>query len=284
MISGSGSTGGPISGPAPQGQTSQTGGSQQAAQANTAGTSGSTSSAATPGQSPGQGGPLFGVAQVNRLRILVSVPEGYVTSVHAGGHAQVHFEEYPTNLFVGDVTRTADSVDPNTRTMLAEVQLDNAGGRLKSGMYAVVTFPPAPGLQGPLMIPGDAVIIRNDDTSVAKVVNGKIQIVPVVQGRDFGSAIEIVSGLNANDVIVTQVTDDVVPGAQVQVHETPSPMAKPLQPPAQNVPPGGTTRYGNLGVTDQAMQGQSAQQNQRGGQHGKGGGSQAKQSTSQSKP
>lgn len=83
LISGAGSTGGPMTGPAPQGQNSTTGGSQQAGQSNTGGTSGNTSSAATPGQSPGQGGPLFGVSGVDRLRILVSLPEGYVPSVHA---------------------------------------------------------------------------------------------------------------------------------------------------------------------------------------------------------
>ncbi len=284
LISGAGSTGGPISGPAPQGQTSATGGSQQAAQSNTGGTSGNTSSAATPGQSPGQGGPLFGVAQVGRLRILVSVPEGYSTVIHPGGKAQLSFQEYPGTPFQGDVTRTADSVDPNTRTMLTEVQVDNHQGKLKSGMYAVVTFPPAAGLGGPLMITGDAVVIRGDQSSVAKVVNGKIQIVPVVVGRDFGSAVEITSGVQAGDVVVSQVTDDVVAGAAVQVHESKSPAEATVQPPSQKTPPGGSTRYGNLGITDQDMQGQATQQNQKGGQGGKGSGGGSKQTSGQSKP
>ncbi len=284
LISGAGSTGGPISGPAPQGQTSATGGTQQASQANTGGTSGNTSSAATPGQSPGQGGPLFGVAQVQRLRILVSVPEGYSTVIHPGGHAQLNFQEYPGTQFQGDVTRTADSVDPNTRTMLTEVQVDNRQGKLKSGMYAVATFPPAAGLGGPLMISGDAVVIRGDQTSVAKVVNGKIQIAPVVVGRDFGNVIEVVSGVKAGDLIVTQVTDDVVAGAAVQTHMAKATEDQPLKPQPQNTPPGGTSRYGNIGITDEAMQGQAGQQNQAGGQHGKAGGSGGKASTSQSKP
>ena len=171
--------------------------------------------------------------------------------------------------------------------MLTEVQIANKDGRLKSGMYTVVTFPPAPGLEGPLMVDGDAVVIRNDQTSVAKVVNGKIQIAPVVVGRDFGSAMEIVSGVRAGDLIVTQVTDDVVPGAAVQVHQTQPPEEKPVQPPPQNTPPGGTTRYGNIGITDQALQGQSTAQNQKGGQGGKaksGGNGSPKSASSQSKP
>lgn len=269
LIAASGTTSGGLSGPAPAGQTSATGGSQQAGQANTAGVSGTTNTAATPAQSPGQGGPLFGIAQVQRLRILASVPEGYVTSVRAGGHAQVSFQEYPGTPVLGDITRTADSVDLNTRTMLTEVQVDNRNGRLKSGMYAVVTFPPAPGLGGPLMITGDAIVIRNDQTSVAKVVNGKIQIVPVVVGRDFGSAVEIVSGLHPGDMVVTQVTDDVLPGVPVQARETPLPAEAPTEPPQQNKPPGGSTRYGNIGITDQSMQGQAQQQSKKGAQNGK---------------
>ena len=286
LISGAGSTGGPISGPAPQGSTSSTGGSQQAGQANTGGSSGNTSSAATPGQSPGQGGPLFGVSMIDRLRILVSVPEGYVPSIHAGGKAQLSFTEYAGVPFTGEITRTADSVDPNTRTMLVEVQVDNHAGKLKSGMYTVVTFPPTPGIVGPLMITGDAVVIRNDQTTVAKVVNGTIQLAPVVVGRDFGSAVEIVSGLNAGDLVVSQVTDDVVSGASVQVHESQSVAQTPVKPPSQTTPPGGTTRYGNIGITDQAMEGQASAQNAKGGQGGKGGGGgeQSKQSSSQSKP
>lgn len=285
LIASSGSASGAIGGPAPAGQTSTTGGTEQAGQANTGGVSGMTNTATVPAQSPGQGGPLFGIAQVQRLRILVSVPEGYVSSMQTGGHAQVNFTTYAGHSFVGEVTRTADAVDPNTRTMLTEVQLDNSQGKLKSGMYAVVTFAPAPGAQGPPMITGDAVVIRNDQTSVAKVVNGKIQIVPVVVGRDFGSAVEIVSGVTPGDLVVTQVTDDVVPGAEVQMHETRSPGEAPAQPPQQGKPPGSTTRYGNIGITDQSMQGEAQQQNKQGSQNGKrSGGDQTKASKSKSNP
>ncbi|HLI75389.1 MAG TPA: efflux RND transporter periplasmic adaptor subunit [Acidobacteriaceae bacterium] len=286
LIASSGTTGGPISGPAPQGQTSATGGSQQAAQANTAGVSGNANTSATPAQSPGQGGPLFGIAQQQRLRILVSVPEGYVNAVEAGGHAQVSFQEYPGQPFYGDITRTADAVDPNTRTMLTEVQLDNRDGRLKSGMYAVVTFPPSQGLGGPIMVDGDAVVIRHDQTTVAKVINGKVHFVPVVVGRDFGSGVEIISGVQPGDLVVTDVTDDVVENASVQAHQATSPDQQPAQPPSQNVPPGGTSRYGNQGITDQNMQGKQAQQNGKGEQHGKssGGDSSKQQSSSSSKP
>jgi multidrug efflux pump subunit AcrA (membrane-fusion protein) len=285
LIAASGVTSGAESGPAPQGQTSTSGGSQQAGQVNTGGSSGSTSSAATTTQSPGQGGPLLGIAQTERLRILVSVPEGYVTAIHAGGHAQLAFQEYPGVNFTGEITRTANSVDPNTRTMLTEVQVDNHGGKLVPGMYTVVTFPPAAGIVGPLLVTGDSVVIRHDRPTIAKVLNGKVHLVPVMIGRDFGGVMEILTGVQAGDVIVTNVTDDVVEGAAVQLHFMKTQEQQPQQPPPQNAPPGQSTRYSNEGLTNEEMQGKESQQNQKGrGQGQNAQQNQQKHSQSESKP
>ncbi|HEY4009582.1 MAG TPA: efflux RND transporter periplasmic adaptor subunit [Acidobacteriaceae bacterium] len=285
LISASGNTSGAESAPAPEGQTSTSGGSTQAGQVNTGGSSGATSTAATPTQSPGQGGPLFGIAQTQRLRIYVSVPEGYVPSIHAGGHAEVAFQEYPGQTFAGDITRTADSVDPNTRTMLTEVQVDNQHGKLVPGMYSVVTFPPTAGIEGPLLVTGDAVVIRHDQSMVATVANGKIHLVPVTIGRDFGGVVEILTGVKQGDVVVTNVTDDVVEGAQVQLNFIKTTEQQPQQPTPQNVPPGGNTRYSNEGITNQNMQGKEAQQNQKGqGQGQKANQNQQNRSQSESKP
>jgi multidrug efflux pump subunit AcrA (membrane-fusion protein) len=238
LIAASGVTSGAQGAPAPEGQTSTSGGSQQAAQVNTGGSSGATSTAATTTQSPGQGGALFGLAQNQRLRILVSVPEGYLAVIHVGGHAQLTFQEYPGVTFTGEITRTANSLDPNTRTMLTEVQVDNRSGKLVPGMYTVVTFPPTPGVQGPLLVTGDAVVIRHDQPTLAKVVNGKIHLQPVTIGRDLGGVVEILTGLQAGDIIVTNVTDDVVEGAEVQLHFAKSPGQESEQQPRQGTPPG----------------------------------------------
>jgi multidrug efflux pump subunit AcrA (membrane-fusion protein) len=282
LISAGGTSSGEQAGPAPQGQTSTAGGTQQAGQTNNSGSSGNTASTATSAQSPGQGGPLFGVADVTRLRVLVSVPEGYATSIHVGQGAQLSFQEYPGAKIFGTITRTADSIDPNTRTMLTEVQVDNSAGKLVPGMYTVVTFPPAPGSNAPLLITGDAIAIRNDQTTVAVVSGGKIHLVPVTLGRDFGNAVEILTGLRQGDTIVTNITDDVIEGAPVQVHQAKSPEQKPQQEPTQNTPPGGSTQYGNQGITDNNLQGQQAQQNQHG--QGQKGQSPQKNSSSESKP
>lgn len=285
LISASGTSSGQASGPAPMGQLSSTGGTAQAGQANVGGSSGAVSSAATPSQTPGQGGPLFGIAQNERLRILVSVPEGYITAIHVGSPVQLSFQEFADQPFFGKVTRTANSVDPNTRTMLTEVQIDNKTGKLVPGMYVVATFSPGPGLQNPLLITGDAIAVRRDQTTVAKVVNGKIQMVPVVLGRDLGSAVEIMSGLQEGDLIATNITDDVRDGAEIQVSMEKSPEDQPQQPPSQNTPPGGSTQYGNQGMTDRNLQGKQGQQNQQGAQQGGSpGGNNGKQSESQSHP
>jgi multidrug efflux pump subunit AcrA (membrane-fusion protein) len=278
LISAAGISSGADTSPSPQGQMSAAGGTTQAGQANNSGSSGQTSSAATSAQSPGQGGPLFGIAQVQRIRILVSVPEGYATSIHLGERAPIALQEYPGAQLFAQVTGTADSIDPNTRTMLTELQIDNSKGKLISGMYAVVTFPPAPGVQAPLVITGDAIAIRKDESMVATVVNGKIHFVPVTIGRDFGSAVEILTGLKAGDVIVTDVTDDVVEGAAVKVHPSNS---AAQQEQLQNTPPGGSTQYSNEGMTEQNLQGQQEKQNQK--SQGKGQSS-AKKSSSESKP
>jgi multidrug efflux pump subunit AcrA (membrane-fusion protein) len=280
LISAAGATSGMSTSPAPQGQNSSSGGTTQAGQTNNSGSSGSGPSSATSAQSPGQGGPLFGIAQVQRLRILVSVPEGYASAIHVGLKAPLEVQEYQGAPLVAEVTRTADSIDPNTRTMLTELQIDNSGGKLISGMYVVVTFPAAPGVRAPLVITGDAIAIRKNTSTVATVVDGKVHFVPVTIGRDYGSETEILTGLKVGDIIVTNVTDDVVEGAAVQMHMAKGAGQEGSNPPKQSVALGGSTQYSNEGETDQNLQGQQSKQNQKGS--GKQQGS-SKKSSSESK-
>ena len=144
------------------------------------------------------------------------------------------------------------------------------------------TFPPAEGAVAPLLISGDAVAIRHDRQMVATVQSGKIKYVPVTIGRDFGSAVEVLEGLKAGDVIVVDVTDDVVDGNEVTVHTAKNAEQQPQKPPSQSTPPGGSTQYGNQGLTDQNLQGQQSQQNQKSSGKGKSQGQ--KPSSSESKP
>ncbi len=277
LISASGSASPMSSAPSPSGQASTSGGSQQPGQSNNGGSSGSVSQAATPSGQPGQGGPLFAVAQVNRLRILMAVPEGYADSIRAGVHAKLNFQEFPDNTFYGDVTRTSGSIDENTRTLLTEVQVDNREGKLLPGMYAVTTFPPGVGTP-PLTVPGDSVVIRHDMSVIAVVADGKVRLVPVTLGRDYGPSVEVLSGLHRGDLIVTNVTDDVVDGKAVKTKLNQQATEAEEQKPDQTAPPGGNTQYGNEGITDTAMQNKQSQANG----HGKG--QQSTQSHSASRP
>ena len=245
------------SGSAPTGQS--TPGPTSGASANTAGTSGSAPAAATPSTGGGQGGPLFAVAQVDRLRILVSVPEGYAGSIHPGQVATLRFQEFPSAQFNGVVTRTASSIDQNTRTLLTEVQVDNRKGQLLNGMYTVVTFGPSTTGQGPLTISGDAVAVRDGKNVVAVLGNDTVHIQPIDVGRDFGPVLEVLNGLKPGDIIASSVTDDVIEGAKVQTHlSQQKSQAAPAAPQSQNQPIGGSSQYGNQSITDNNMQGLNA--------------------------
>jgi multidrug efflux pump subunit AcrA (membrane-fusion protein) len=263
LISAAGSSGGGT--PATLASSANTSGSQSG-MSNSSGASGNGNTLATPSTGAGSSGALFTIAQAGRLRIYVSVPEGYAGMVHTGQRARLDFQEHPDMQFFGDVTRTAGSIDQNTRTMLTEIQVDNSKGLLLPGMYAVATFPAAKG-NGPLIISGDAIAIRNDRPTVAVIRDGKVKLTPVVVGRDLGSESEIVSGLKQGDIIASSFTDEVLEGAPVETR-----MNKKQQGAAQQqikpAPPGGSTQYGDPGITDQDMQGQNAKPQQKQGQGG----------------
>jgi multidrug efflux pump subunit AcrA (membrane-fusion protein) len=263
LISAAGSTSGGATGPSGLGG------------ANTGGSSGGSPSAGTAtGGGDGSGaGALFSVAQVQRLRVLVAVPEGYASVVRPGQKTVMHFQEYPKQEFAADVTRTAGSIDQNTRTLLTEVQVDNRDGRLLSGMYAVITFDAAGGA-GPIMIPGDAIVVRQNTTQVALIQDGTVKMQSVEIGRDLGEAVEIVRGLNEGDVIATSVTDEVHEGAKVQAREQPAAKKASV---STNTPPGGSSQYGDQSITDQNLQGQANQTQKKPQQ-------QSKEKKSESKP
>ena len=196
-----------------------TGGSADIGSSNSSGSSGTISQSASPSTGQAQGGAIFGIAQNDKLRILVSVPEGYATEIKRGMPAKVFVQEQANKPITGTVTRTANSIDTNTRTMLVEVDIDNHDGGLYPGMYSVVSFVEVRG-QSPLTVPGDAVAIRQDRTQLALVRDQKVQFVPVEIGRDYGPSVEIISGLKEGDLVVTSITDSVQPGARVRPRES----------------------------------------------------------------
>jgi hypothetical protein len=148
--------------------------------------------------------------------------------------------------------------------MITEIQIDNHDGVLMPGMYAVATFEGDLG-PGPLVISGDAIAIRNDRPTCAVVQDGHVKLVPVVLGRDLGPQIEIMSGLHEGDLVATTFTDEIKQGVAVKTHMSQEAQRQASQPPpgAKPTPPGGSTQYGDVGVEDQDMQGQSAKPGQK---------------------
>jgi multidrug efflux pump subunit AcrA (membrane-fusion protein) len=263
LISTQGSGGGDTSSSA-----ASVGGTTQSGSTNTSGTTGSVNTSASPSTGGAQGGALFSIAQVNRLRILVSVPEGYATAVRVGQQASLHFQSFPAQSFYGQVTRTAGSIDPNSRTLLTEVQVDNREGHLLTGMFTVVRFVDMHSDPG-ITIPGDAVAVRADKNQVALIQNDIVRMQPIEIGRDFGPSVEVLGGLKPGDMIATTVSDDVKDGVQVQTRQgkTSGENTNPTSGQQQNKQPGGPAQYGNQKTVDS---GDITSQEQKGGKQGGG--------------
>jgi multidrug efflux pump subunit AcrA (membrane-fusion protein) len=269
-----GSSGAASSEPMNSPSTPPTGGTASVATSNTSGSSGSANQAASPSTAQAQGGALFGMAQIDKLRILVSVPEGYASELKPGMPARVFVQERAGKPINGTVTRTAGSIDQNTRTMLAEVDVDNQDGSLVPGMYAVVTFVQVRGV-GPLTVPGDAVVVRGDQNTVAVVRDQKIQMVPIDIGRDYGPSVEVLSGLHEGDLVVTTVTDAVQQGVKVRPEQNPQMAQDASQAPqSSQAPDSGPDQYGDQSIVNS----KSESTNQQGKSGQKQGGQQPKQS------
>jgi multidrug efflux pump subunit AcrA (membrane-fusion protein) len=198
-----------------QGASSGSAGTTQAgAEGINSGASGSLSSSVSPTTGGSQGGEMFSIAALDPLRILVSVPEAYASFVRLGQHADLRFQENAQQEFQGTIARTSSSIDQNTRTLLVELQVRNPTGRLLPGMYVVANFAHLEG--DSLLIPGEAIFVRNGRSMVAAVDNNRVQFRPIEIGRDYGNQTEVANGLKAGDVIARIVTDEVQNGAQIE--------------------------------------------------------------------
>jgi RND family efflux transporter MFP subunit len=159
---------------------------------------------------------LFRIAQTDRLRTYVNVPQADSTSIRVGQPAQLKIPDLPSKTFIGTVTRTANALDPATRTLLAEVQVANEGGLLLPGMYAEVNFT-TPRMEPPLMIRADALVVRGDGPHVAVVGDDNVVRFQTVQvGRDYGDQLEILGGLKKGQHVVISPGDVVRENAKVR--------------------------------------------------------------------
>jgi RND family efflux transporter MFP subunit len=159
---------------------------------------------------------LFRIAQTDRLRTYVNVPQADSTSIRVGQAAELKIPDLPLKTFKGTVTRTANALDPATRTLLAEVQVPNEGGLLLPGMYSEVNFT-TPRMEPPLMIRADALVVRADGAHVAVVGGDNVVHFQTVQvGRDYGDQLEILGGLEKGQRVVVSPGDVVRENAKVR--------------------------------------------------------------------
>jgi RND family efflux transporter MFP subunit len=158
---------------------------------------------------------LYRVAQTNTLRTYVNVPQASASSVHDGQAATLTVSNLPGRTFIGTVARTANSLDPATRTLLVELHVPNADGTLLPGMYCQIEIN-SPRTNPPLVIPSDSLIVRTGGTLVAVVEpNHSIHLQSVVVGRDFGDRIEVLSGLADGTSIIPNPGDIAREGLKV---------------------------------------------------------------------
>jgi len=158
---------------------------------------------------------LFRIAKNDVLRTFIDVPQITAPSIKVGETADLSFVQYPSRVFHGTVTRTADSLNLNTRTLLTEVDVDNKDGVLLPGMYATVTFN-LPRTVSSVFVPAEALRFRADGTTIAVVDEQNIvRVRKIAVGHDYGAMLEIVSGLQAGERVVVNPNDATVEGAKV---------------------------------------------------------------------
>ncbi|HUA20674.1 MAG TPA: efflux RND transporter periplasmic adaptor subunit [Bryobacteraceae bacterium] len=168
----------------------------------------------------GNGGPaqeLFHMAATAKLRVYVSVPQMYSRSAVPGLKADLTLSEFPGRRFHGVLVRNADAIDPATRTLLTEVDVDNASGELKPGAYAEVHFMLPPGSLS-LIIPVNTLLFRSEGLRVGVVRAGnKVHLMPITLGRDYGTEVEVVAGINPDDSVILDPPDSLADGEVVDV-------------------------------------------------------------------
>jgi RND family efflux transporter MFP subunit len=164
---------------------------------------------------------LFHIASVNQLRVFVAVPEVYAPDIHNGDTATLTLDEYPGQTFSGIVTRNSGSIDPSSRTLNVEVDVNNHNEKLLPGAYVFVHFK-IPVQSRELSIPSDALIFRAQGLQVGIVRNGHVHLQTITIGKDNGKTVEVATGLTANDKVILSPSDSLAEGQQVNIATQPA--------------------------------------------------------------
>jgi RND family efflux transporter MFP subunit len=160
---------------------------------------------------------IFDISAVHTLRVYINLPQVYSPNAKNGVTATLTLPQYPGRTFEGKLVRSSDAVDPTTRTLLAEVDVDNRSGQLLPGSYTEVhlhTIMPAPAL----IVPVSALILETDGLRVATVdAHSNAHLIPVSSGRDLGATVEILNGLAADQRVISNPPDSLIEGEKVRI-------------------------------------------------------------------
>jgi RND family efflux transporter MFP subunit len=169
------------------------------------------------GSSGGTRTELFHIVQPDKLRVYVSVPQVYSQAAKPGLTADLTLSEFPGRRFEGKLVRTANAIDPTSRTLLVEIAVNNPTGQLFTGSYAEVHLKlPTP--TSSLILPVNTLLFRAEGLRVATVGDGqRVELKQITLGHDFGSEVEVVAGLNGNENVIVNPPDSVVAGETVRV-------------------------------------------------------------------
>ena len=157
---------------------------------------------------------LFHMQALNTLRVYTNLPQIYSANLKRGSKIDIAFPEYPGRTFQGTLVRTSHAIDPSSRTLLVEIDVDNRKGELLPGSLAQVHFK-APAMQT-FIVPVSAIIFRREGTQVGTLgADNTAHLVPVTIGEDDGKTVQIVSGLKAGDLVIQDPPDSLIEGEKV---------------------------------------------------------------------
>jgi RND family efflux transporter MFP subunit len=167
----------------------------------------------------GTGPELFRISDERQLRLYVRVPQAFASQMGPTTTAVVSFPDRPGTTFIARMDSTANAIDPTTNTLLVQLKVDNAKGELLPGAYADVHFKVAPGALGTsLQLPANTLLFRSDGIHVATVDDsGHVVLKPIIIGRDYGAAIEVVHGLTPQDAVILSPPDSLIDHDRVSV-------------------------------------------------------------------
>lgn len=163
----------------------------------------------------GSGKQLFDIAATRRLRVYVNVPQTYSRDVRPGAKADLTLAEYPDRRFTGEIVRSSDAIDPASRTLLTEVDVENPTGILLPGAFLSVHLRLS-SRRGTVVVPVNALIFRSAGMQVAVLRGNRADLVPIAVGRDFGTEVEVLSGVTADDEIIENPSDSLISGTEVR--------------------------------------------------------------------